>query len=31
MKIIVTGGTGLVGSAFSNVETDHENNLTRHF
>jgi GDP-L-fucose synthase len=24
MKIIVTGGTGLVGSAFNNIETDHE-------
>jgi len=24
MKIIVTGGTGLVGSAFKNIETEHE-------
>ena len=27
MKILVTGGTGLVGSAFKNVETSHEMKL----
>ena len=24
MKILVTGGTGMVGSAFKNIETKHE-------
>ena len=24
MKILITGGTGMVGSAFENIETDHE-------